>query len=142
MPGRATHPDARDSSAAMVYCGFSVLTNGSSNPIITTSATGTNLRGEGLLPTGSVVHSATGKYTVTMDVNYTCRYITRKWADLEANAAGDGAYATIAAPSQGEGDGKALTFVVFTHNAGGTLTDFTGRRLVVELDLKCGAEGF
>ena len=152
MGKRQLHPDSVDASSGMACIGFSFVANGSANPTITTSLTGTNYRGDGLLPgvagTVAIVHQSTGTYLVTLDPGYTCRYVTRKFADMEANTGGDGSYATITAMITGEGtatsttgSGQALSFNLYTHAAGGTLTDFTSRRISVELELKLTGAG-
>lgn len=144
MPGRQTHPDAKDSTAGAVYVNLSFTTNGTSQPVNTyaAGAAAALARGEGMRPTGTFTRTGVGTFSLVLDAGYTCRYVIRKFADLEANVGGDGSYGSITAPSQGEGDGKALTFTVYTHAAAGTLTDFTGRRLSIDLMLKTVAEGF
>lgn len=148
MAKRQLHPDGTNGSSGILSLTFSFVANGSANPTITTSATGAAARGDGLLPgtagTVAVTHTNTGKFTVVLDPGYTCRYLVTKGADLEDSGSGDGGWATITAPSQGEGDGKAMTFIVFLwQNSAGsnTLTDFTGRRVSVTLEMKLTAAG-
>jgi hypothetical protein len=136
MPGRQTHPDAKDGSSGVVYLNFQFECNTASNPVTTT------FKGDGILPQGTLVHTATGKYTLTLDAGYTCRYVIHKLAELEDAATDDGAYATIAAPTQGEGDGKALVFLLYTRAASGTKTDYAAhRKVTVQLVLKCSQAG-
>ena len=141
---RQLHPDATYGTQSSRVLTFSFVANGTSAPTITTSAAGTNYRGDGLLPLATpgsvaVTHTATGKFTVVLCPDDTSRYIVTGSATLWDSSSGDGGWATMAAPTQGEGDGKALTFIVFTwQNSSGTntLTDFTSRRVSVELTLK------
>jgi hypothetical protein len=148
---RQAHPDARNASTAMVQVNFSFLANGAStNPTIAITPTGTNYRGDGLLPltagVAAVAWQSAGKYLVTLEPGYTGRYVTVGGADIQDNPASpDGSWATIS-PITGEGGTGAtsLTFFVYLwkNNAGtNTLTDFTGRRVSVSLDIKNSAAG-
>lgn len=114
-----------------VYLDLSFLTNGTSNPLLST------LRGAGADVVASITYVATGKYTIVLKDAY--RYIVGKTADLEDIASPDGSYASIGNVS-GEGSGP-LTFVASTFVAAGTLTAFTGRRLTVSLVLKNSTVG-
>lgn len=116
----------------VVYLDFSFLTNGASNPVAS-SFRGTVL-GDFIL---SVTYVATGKYTVVLKDKW--RYLIGKFADMEDIASPDGGYSSVGNVS-GEGGG-ALTFVVSTFAANGTLTAFTGRRLSVSLILKNSTVG-
>ncbi len=92
--------------------------------------------GEGV---ASLVYAgSTGTYTLTLQDGF--RYAITAMVDIEASGGGDGAYASIGAPSN-EGNGQAVTFPVFTHAASGTLTNFTGRRLKFNSVLKNSSVG-
>ncbi len=152
MPGRQGSADAKTLARELWYIDSSFMTAGTGVPVVGPSSTlaGNTLRGEGIL---SVTHPATGTYLVTMDWGMSFREVITKMADLEGpfGSAGDGAYATIGnMTNEGSTGGSAalpLVFNVYTHVAGGALTDFgpggTGvaRRLSIALCLKAGLTG-
>lgn len=122
----------------VVWLEFSFATNGASNPVITGASS--TLRGAvgGGVDIVSITYAATGKYTIVTKDPY--RYVQAKSCDLEDIASPDGAYASIGAVS-GEGSTSGLTVQVATFNAGGTLTQYTTRRISVFLALKNSTVG-
>lgn len=152
MPGRQFTKDAGTLARELVYIDSSFMTAGTSSPTVGPSSTlaGNTLRGEGIL---SITRTAAGVFLVTLDWGMSFREAITKTADLEGptGSNGDGAYATIGNMTNegatGGSSAASLVFNVYTHTAGGTLTDFgpggTGvaRRCSIMLCLKAGLSG-
>jgi hypothetical protein len=133
MAARSWYEDAQETSQGLVYLEFSFLTNGASDPAVT------SFRGGGV---ATVTHGATGRYVVTLSDGY--RYVTSRAPDMEDLGTGsdDGAYATIG-PIANEGSGAttALSFNLYTRSAAGNKTDFSARRCGFTLALKQSGNG-
>lgn len=129
--GRMRHMDASNLTPGLCYIEYSAILQGTGT---VTSARGT----EGV---ASLVYAgSTGTYTLTLR-DGGVRYVVSRWVDLEANGGGDGAYATMTAPTQGEGSTLPLVWTVFTHAAGGALTNYTGRRIFFDICIELSAAG-
>jgi hypothetical protein len=102
---------------------FSFVCNGASAPTTISLHNGA---------VASITYAATGKYTVTLSSRDTYGVVCYAGAEIEAASSPDGAYASIGNFSN-EGTSSPLTFVVSTFNAGGTLTQYTNRRVWVAL---------
>ena len=114
---------------------FTFTTNGALNPTVIgglgdTAATIPNFL---IL---SIVYAATGKYTITLQPRWLIPGLVDWDAELEDIASPDGAYATIGNFGNEGSSTGALTAVVSTFNGGGTLTQFTGRRVAVKLVIR------
>ena len=129
MANRTFSPPAGNYTTGVVRLDFSFTANGASDPATTT------FRGEGV---ASVVHSATGKYTVTLSDGF--RYVISAMATLEDTGSGDGAAATVGTISN-EGSSSAISLLVFTNAADGTKTDYSSRRVSLQLALKNSSVG-
>lgn len=127
---------ARNFAKGLVYLDFSFLTNGAADPLKST------WRGGGIDGIASVVHAATGRYTITMKDK--CRYIVGKTPNLEDLVSGsdDGAYASDGPVSNEGSSTLAPSFDVFTRaGATTTKTDYTGRRCFVSICIKNSTVG-
>jgi hypothetical protein len=152
MPGRQGTMDAKTLARELWYIDASFMTAGTSQPTVGPSNTlvGNTLRGEGIT---TITRTAAGVFLVTLDWGMSFREVITKTADLEGptGSNGDGAYSTIGnMTNEGATGGSSalpLVFNVYTHTAGGTLTDFgpggTGvaRRLSIMMCLKAGLSG-
>ena len=108
---------------------FSFVCNGGSNPTTISLHNGA---------VASITYAATGKYTVTLSSRDTYSVVCYGTADMEDAASPDGAYASFG-NVQNEGTRSPLTFVVSTFTSGGTLTQFTSRRVWVALVVRNSA---
>jgi hypothetical protein len=123
-------------SKGLVYLDFSFLTNGASNPVAG------SMRGVTLGDVvATIVYAATGKYTITLSPKENYRYIVDKFADLEDISSPDGAYASIGNVTNEGSATVGPSFVVSTFSAGGALTQYTGRRISVNLCFKDSSVG-
>lgn len=118
MGQRYPHPIRGSNEPGVDLCIYSFLCNAAADPA------NTGLTGAGL-PKSGVVHAATGKYTMTLDCNWV--RVDGLDPELEADATGDGGYATANVVLTG----TTAVITVFTHDKAGTLTDFTDRRVWV-----------
>jgi hypothetical protein len=131
MGNRTFSADTHSAGVGLVYLDFSFLANGASDPAKS------SWRGETSF-ISSIVHSATGIYTVTITDAW--RYAIAKYPDMEdLNSSDDGAYASMG-PLQTEGSAGA-TFKLYTRNAGGTKTDYSARRVSFSLCFKNSTVG-
>lgn len=105
---------------------FSFTANGASNPTAVQNASNC---------LASIVYAATGKYTVTLSSRDFYNAVCFASAEMEDIASPDGAYCSVGIVGN-EGTSSALTFVVSTFNAGGTLTQYTNRRIWVSLTVR------
>ena len=99
----------------------------------------TGMRGNGV---ASVAYVTTGVFLVTLSDGF--RYVIRKDASVEDLASGsspDGAYATVSPALNEATAGTPISFNVYTRAAGGTLTNYTGRRLEFTAVLKNSSVG-
>jgi hypothetical protein len=119
MADRRWAPSPGHLGVSRVNLDFYFKTNAGSNPSPVASYH------EGAVSTN--VYAATGKYTLTMSARDTYGAVIFATAEME-DGASDGAYATIGQFSS-EGTSTALSFVVSTFNAGGTLTQYASRRV-------------
>lgn len=134
MASTMLHPDAKTNTQGVVIFAASFNANNTSNPL------SSSFRGDGV---STVVRDGVGEFTVTLKPGHTYRYVLSKHADLEDLAeAGppDGSYANLG-PVSNEASGTALTFKLYTFVKGGTLTDFTSRRVSFTLFCKNSSAG-
>lgn len=130
MAGRQHFNDEKYATSGQVDISFSFLLNGTG--AIATSS----IRGEGILPGGSIVYaSATGVYTVTLAQGEYYKYLITAKATLD-DTANDGAYATIGGVTNEANGTTPIVFTLYTRAAGGTLANFTSRRCGVNIKAK------
>lgn len=102
---------------------FSFLTAGDSVAPSESSIRGTKV--------ASITAPATGKYEVTLDAPY--YQVLTAVASLNDSSTGDGGQASVYIADEAA---SPLVVTVFTTNAAGTKTAFTGRRVNVNLRFK------
>lgn len=123
---RPFYVDAVDNVPGLKRLNVSFEANGSNNPAAAT------VRGNYV---ASVTRAGTGKFTATMSGGFNrVDFVT---AELDDIGSDDGAYATCRIVDE---TAIPLQIEIFTRAAGGTKTDYSGRR--VRLKLECRDMGF
>jgi len=129
MADRTWYPTPGRVGAERADIEFSFIANSGSNPSTISLHNGC---------VASITYAATGKYTVVLSSRDTYNAVCFAGAEIEDAASPDGAYASIGNFSN-EATSSPLTFVVATFNAGGTLTQYSARRVFVSLVVKNSA---
>jgi hypothetical protein len=123
MAGYGFQPQAGANDIQVADLGFSFVAAGASTDPSTDLTRGKLV--------STITFSSTGKYIVTLDRGF--QQINAMTASVEADSSGDGAYATAYVP---DAAANPLVLHVFTHAAGGTLTNLTSRRVSVRIAMK------
>lgn len=132
MSRRTLWPDAMSNIPKAEYFEFSFLTNGASDPLVTSfiPSTASGIK--------TITHSATGEYTVTLADDVRPHACVTRYCDIEELSTGDGRYASMNAVANTGASSSNVTFKVWTNAANGTKTDFTGFRVSITLCFKAG----
>lgn len=149
MSARTWFSDTKATSQGLVYCDYSFLTNGTSDPLPSsfrgcgglTGVDGVNgSANSGPSAVASIVRvgQGVGTFLVTLADSY--RQVVTSSAAI--SDAADALGANCGLPSnEGSGNGGTpITYQVFVRNAG-TLTETTGRRVYCYLTLKDSMNG-
>lgn len=125
---RFWHRDGGSSGRGQNRIYFSFNTNNGSNP-------NTSLYAGNADFINTIVGNAnTGEFTVTLSTRDFYYKIIGASATLEETSTGDGASASIGNfANEGASNSAPITFRIFTNNGAGTKTNYTNRRIWVEI---------
>lgn len=124
MANRTFYP-SQGYGQSRVYCEFFFLTNNTSAPLLSTV--------DGADIVASFSRSGAGVIVITLKDTF--NKVIYASADIDDTGSGD--YATVGNITN-EGTASPITLTVRTRVAAGTLTDFTGRKVSVNLALRNG----
>lgn len=133
MADREWYPQGGTNGPFRVRVNFQFTTAGNANPAASSIKGASDI-------VASIVHSATGLYTVTLSARDSYNRIDWALASLEDTQSGGGLSARVGYV-QNEGTASALTFQIGTYNTSNALTDVASARVWVDLVLRNTAIG-
>lgn len=140
MHNKYLYDDEKSMTPGKVMVDVSFLLNGTGTISLSATSDGSAARGDVAALASVAYASATGKYTVTCA--HPWRWLIGGTAQIQDDTSSDGARATIGAVSnENSATGAALTFVLWTMDKAGTLTNYTSRRCSLRLVFKNSLSG-